>query len=327
MAVPFLIAATLLLAACRPAGAVTAASDPGPASSVSSGSAGCDLTFGVQLRERTVVAASGRFSLYGGAMPCQRIGLWVARFGLDEDPVTDPAPTFVADYTGQPLTAQMAVSQQPCAASALFFALDATGAADLSQAVTAARLARDDLAKWPAEGSPTVPGGSILAGHGSVILAGSVGGDPSSCSPGSTVSYPFANAGDCWLASPDPVPVPDAEAEANIRFTKVSCNAQHTHEVYWVQALSPTEYVQDTKHHTLPASTWARERADAVCTAKGAAIELAHDVAPKDILLEFQWPSTLTYPPSPPTAWDRAQVVCLARWQDGKPSSRQLLRR
>ena len=130
---------------------------------------------------------------------------------------------------------------------------------------------------------------------------------------------------DCWLASAGKAG--SLVNDPDTRFTKVSCNAPHTHEVYWVETLSPARYLEQRDGAGAPASTWARKRADTLCATKRTAVSLAHDVSPKDIFLEFQWPSTLSYPPSPPTAWNQAQVVCLARWKDGKPSDRHLLHR
>jgi hypothetical protein len=328
------IVALLLATGCRSQRAVTAdpgtgaaaTADPFSGSPTSAGSTGCDLSVGAQLRERTVVDATGRVSMLAGDLPCPTIGIWVARFRLDEDPTTDPAPTFVGSYSGRALALKLAAGTQSCSAGALLFALDAPLATAKASAVTAARLARNDLARWPADRTPTVPGGAILAGRGSVVLVGTVTGDPAMCSPGGHVSHPLAAVGDCWLASTVKAGGPVSH-DPDTRFTKVSCNAPHTHEVYWVETLSPTRYRQETERAAAPASSWARKRADTLCAAKRTAISLAHDVAAKDIFLEFQWPSTLRYPPSPPTAWTQAQVVCLARWKDGKPSDRHLLHR
>jgi hypothetical protein len=327
------VIALLLATGCRSPRAVTAdpgsdpssAADPSAGSPTSAGSSGCDLSVGATLRERTVVDATGKVTMIAGDLPCRTIGIWTSRFNLDEDPTTDPAPTFVGSYTGRALISRLAPGNASCTAGALFFALDATQAAARTSAVTAARLARNDLARWPADRTPLVPGGAILAGRGSVVLVGTVMGDPTMCSPGGHVSHPLAAVRDCWLAGVGtpggPVNDPDT------RFTKVSCDAPHTHEVYWVETLSPTRYLAEAKRAAIPASTWARKRAETLCSTERTAVSLAHDVSAKAIFLEFQWPSTLRYPPSPPTAWSQAQVVCLARWKDGKPSDRHLLHR
>jgi hypothetical protein len=347
----FAVAMLLVLTGCRSPGAVTA--DSSPASSGSPGpstgsttvpgpatAAGCDLAFGSQLRERTTVDAAGRVSILAGDLPCASLGVWLARFSLDEDPSTDPAPAFVGGYTGKALAARIAVTAQPCAAGAVFFAVDATRADATAAALTAARLARGDLSHWPADRAAVVPGGAILAGRGSVVLVGTVTGDPSGCTPGNHVSTPIAAVRDCWLGvdgSPAATGTPaagtsagapaDPTSEPDTPFTKVSCDAPHTHEVYWVENLDPKRYLADTEDTGTAASTWARKRAETVCAAKGGSVDLAHDVAGKDIFLEFQWPSTLTYSPATTATWSRAQVVCLARWKDGKPSSRHLLHR
>jgi hypothetical protein len=327
------VLALVLATGCRSPRAVTAdpgtdpasVADPSTGSPTSAGSTGCDLSIGAQLRERTVVDATGKVTIVAGDLPCRMIGIWSARYNLDEDPTTDPAPVFVGSYTGRALTGKLTAATASCGAGALFFALDATQPAAKSSAVTAARLARNDLARWPPDRTPVVPGGAILAGRGSVVLVGTVTGDPSMCSPGGHVSHPLAAIGDCWLAGAATAGGPANDPDT--RFTKVSCNAQHTHEVYWVETLSPARYREETEGAATPASTWARKRADTLCATKRTAIYLSHDVTAKDIFLEFQWPSTLRYPPSPPNAWAQAQVVCLARWKDGKPSDRHLLHR
>ena len=348
-ALPAMLVALVLLTVtgCRSPGAVTADSSPassgspGPSTGSTTSSttvrgsepgSGCDVAFGSQLRERTTVDATGKVSILGGELPCSSLGVWLGRFSLDEDPSTDPAPTFVGSYTGRALAARLAAIGQPCGAGAVFFALDATSADARPAALTAARLARGDLSRWPADRAAVVPGGAILAGHGSVVLVGAVTGDPAGCSPGNHVSTPIAAVRDCWLGvdgSPAAVgaPAADPTTEPDTPFTKVSCDAPHTHEVYWVENLDPKRYLADTDDARIAASTWARKRAETVCAARRGGIALAHDVAEKDIFLELQWPSTLTYPPTTTTSWSRAQVVCLARWKDGKPSSRHLLHR
>ena len=346
--VPRAVLATIVVLAatgCRSPGTVTADPSPESSSAVSGPSAGsltaagsgaslrCDLTFGSQLRERTTVDAEGKVSITAGELPCASVGVWVGRFSLDEDPSTDPAPSFVGSYTGRALAARLSAVAQPCGAGAVFFAVDATEAEAKPAALTDSRLARGDLSRWPANRSAVVPGGAILAGRGSVVLVGAVTGDPASCSPGNHVSTPIAAVRDCWLGAAGPSGTPsgtpsgDPAGDPDTRFTKVSCDAPHTHEVYWVETLDPKRYLADADDAPMAASTWARKRADTVCATKRDTINLTHDVSEKDIFLEFQWPSTLSYPPTATSSWARAQVVCLARWIDGEPSSRHLLHR
>jgi hypothetical protein len=250
-----------------------------------------------------------------GALPCRSVGVWVSTFTLDEDAATDPTPRFVAAYTGAAaLTAKLPAVTGRCAAAAVYFSVDAAEAAQTSAAASAAAAVRGDLAYWPASTGPTVPGAPILAGRASGVLAATVVGDPSRCSPGESVATPFAAVGDCWLA-------------AGAGFRTTTCGVQHTHEVYWVESLTTKAYLAQNPTQQVSASAWARQRAGEVCAARRSSLNLAHDVTMADVYLEYLWPSALDYPPTGPAGWSKAQIVCLARWQDGRPSSRHLLHR
>jgi hypothetical protein len=291
-------------------GSAGAGSNPGLA---------CTAMVGSVLRERTAAGPDGTVTLLAGALPCRWVGVWVSSFTLNEDSAGDPTPRFLGRYTGaKALSARLSSVSGTCTAAAVYFSVTAGDADDTSAAATTAVQARADLAYWPAGQQSTVPTGAILRGRVSVLLAGSVSGDPSRCSPGEDVSTPVAAAGDCWLA---------AGGGSGTKFTSTSCDAAHTHEVYWAETLLPQLYAQQGKPQGISPSAWARNRADDVCAAKRGAIALAHDVRMSDIALEFLWPSGLDYPPDPADGWAHAQLVCLARWQDGKPSDRHLLHR
>jgi hypothetical protein len=219
----------------------------------------------------------------------------------------------------------------------VYFSVDGSGSKHPTAQQAAAASARADLHDWPADRSATVPTATILRGHPSVVLAGTVSGDPSGCTAGEQVSTPVAKVGDCWLALTDPpAPSPAAKPgpstaaaldDTGTRFAEISCNARHTHEVYWAEALDPQTYLAAGGPGEQAASAWAKQRAADVCGKRQSAVSLAHDVTGKDILLEYQWPSALTWPPTATSSWTRAQVVCLAQWKDGKPSDRHLLHR
>lgn len=300
----------------------------------SASAAACPVTVGAQLRERTTVGKSGLVTVLPGTLPCASVGLWISRFTLDSDPTLDPAPQFGARYTG---ARQLAVRIPPvtgrCAAAAVFFTVDADDASDGTAASRAADDVRDQLAAWPAASTGVVPGGGILRGRASPVLAGTVVGDPAACSPGESVSSPVAAAGDCWTALPDagasPSPSATAAAVADgaTRFRRTTCGEAHTHEVYWAASLTTAQYLAEGRSAGLAAAAWARKRADSECARRSTDLDLAHDVTRGDIFLEFLWPATLSYPPTGPTGWSKAQIVCLARWQDGRASNRHLLHR
>jgi len=280
----------------------------------------CTQTVGSQLRERTTVGSGGAVAVLAGALDCRAVGIWTSTFTLDQDAAADPTPRFVGLYTGsRPITARVPAVTGPCSASAVYFAVDADGADDTASAARAAGAIRVDLATWPAGRTATVPASSILAGRASGVLAGTVTGDPSRCSPGENIATPQAAVGDCWLAAPDP--------GSGSGFRRSGCTAAHTHEVYWAESLTPQAYEQQTKGRTEPASAWARQRAVEVCQARRGSLRLAPGVRAADVALELLWPSGLEYPPATGTsAWSRAQVVCLARWQDGKAATRRILK-
>jgi hypothetical protein len=268
------------------------------------------------------------------------VGIWTSAFALDQDPAADTSPTFVATYTGSSaVSVRLPAAASTCSAAAVFFAVDGLSAADRAVIQQSAAVqARADLRLWPVNATASVPGVAILKGHASTVLAGTVTGDPSACSAGEHVSTPVAAVDDCWLARAEAgKPTPSGSAlpaeDTSARFTKVSCDAQHTYEIYWAESLLPQRYVADTgavaggSPGKVPAAIWARQLAGSVCGARSAKIAYAHDVTAKDVFLEYQWPSKLSWPLATPTAWSRAQVVCLARWKDGKPSDRHLLHR
>lgn len=308
--------------------------DGSGASTPLSGSTGtsapaCASLVGAQLRERTTVGTTGLVTVLNGSLPCPAIGLWAARFTLDSDPTLDPAPQFEARYTG---ARQLAVRIPPasgrCAASAVFFTVDADAASGQAAALRAAAEVRAQLASWPARSTGVVPGGGILRGRSSSVLAATVVGNPATCSPGESVSTPTAAVGDCWTALPDSgSPAGTAVAADATRFRRTTCGEPHTHEVYWAENLTAQGYLAGGKPAGLGAAAWARRRADAECARRSTHLELTRDVTRGDIFLEFLWPATLSYPPTGPTGWSKAQIVCLARWQDGRVSDRHLLHR
>jgi hypothetical protein len=347
--VTFLVLALVALTGCSPApGDAQANTSPPPgaaspngsgsdavtgasgntSSTGSTGSTGgaCAATVGPQLRERTTIGSQGLVTLLPGPLPCAGIGVWIARFTLDSDPALDPAPVFGARYTGQrPLAVRIPSTAGRCSAAAVFFTPDAV----TGTAATGATEVRTELARWPANSTAVVPGGPILRGQSSPVLAATIVGDPTGCSPGESVSTPVAVKGDCWTALPPAgaTSTPTAVAQGATRFRRTTCGDQHTHEVYWAEELTTKEYLAEGKVAGRTASVWARRRADLVCARRSTDLELTHDVARKDIFLELLWPATLTYPPPSAQGWAKAQVVCLVRWQDGKSSNRHLLHR
>lgn len=316
-------------------GSTTAGGSAGtpPAASGSPGGSTCVDAVGAQLRERTTVTSTGLVTLLAGGLPCPGVGVWAGTFTLDADPALDPTPRFGARYTGErQLAIRLPAPAGRCGASAVFFSLDADGAGDAGAAALAAASVRADLAGWPPGAADLVPGGVILRGRSSAVLAASVVGDPSRCSPGESVSSPVAAAGDCWTALPSDRPAgagtPAAGADGSAtRFRRTTCGEPHTHEVYWAEGLTTAQYLATGKPARLGAAAWARKRADSVCATRGTSIDLTHDVRRSDLFLEYLWPATLTYPPAAGDAWSKAQVVCLARWQDGKASNRHILHR
>jgi hypothetical protein len=278
----------------------------------------CTATIGSVLRERTTVTSAGAVTVLAGALPCRGVGVWLSSFTLNEDPAADPTPRYVGGYTGAAaLSARLPSVGGSCTASAVFFSLAAQDKDDTSAAGNTAAQARSDLAYWPSGQSAIVPAGAILQGRTSVLLAASVSGDPARCSLGEDVATPVAAVKDCWISVP---------GTSGSSFRKTSCNAQHTHEVYWAESLLPQQYAAQALAQGISPSAWAHKRADDVCVAKRDTIALTHDVRQSDIALEFLWPSGLAYPPTG-AGWAHSQVVCLARWKDGKPSDRHLLHR
>jgi len=300
------------------------------------GTAGaCAAVVGAQLRERTTVGATGLATVLAGALPCASVGVWAARFTLDSDPTLDPAPQFGARYTGaRPLAVRIPAASGRCTAAAVFFTtVDTADSTGRDAASRAAAEVRAQLSNWPASSTGVVPGGDILRGRTSAVLAATVVGNPADCSPGESVSSPAAAVDDCWTALPSSgslTAAATASASASdgaTRFRRTTCGEPHTHEVYWAETLTPREYLEEGKPAGLGAAVWARKRADAECGRRSTGLALAHDVARGDIFLEFLWPATLSYPPTGSGGWSKAQIVCLARWQDGKASDRHLLHR
>jgi hypothetical protein len=309
---------------------------PGPTpadDTPSSGTGGqaCPEATGAQLRERTTVGATGLVTLVGGALPCSGVAVWAARFSLDSDPSLDPTPQFGATYTGaSQLAVRLPATTGRCTASAVFFTRDAADASAKEAAARTATEVRGELADWPEGSTAVVPGGTILKGRASAVLAATVVGDPTGCSPGNAVSIPLAAVGDCWTALPSTngTGTPTGTvADGATRFRRTTCGEPHTHEVYWAEGLTTTTYLAAGKPAGLGAAAWARRHAGEVCSEKSTTLELADDVTRADLYLEYLWPGALTYPPATATSWSKAQVVCLARWQDAKASSRHLLHR
>lgn len=294
----------------------------------------CLEAVGAQLRERTTVGRNGLVTILGGALPCRSVGIWAARFLLESDPALDSPPQFGAAYTGaRQLAVRLPVTSARCTAAAVFFAVDAD---DQQDAIAAARTAvqvRADLASWPAGATALVPGGGILRGRSSAVLAATVVGDPAACSPGESVSSPFAAVGDCWTSLPDAPGSASTSATASAaagdstRFRRTTCTEQHTHEVYWAEALTTQQFLAEGQPAGLGAAAWARKRAGEVCVTRSTALTLDDDVKRADVFLEYLWPATLAYPPSGSAGWSKAQVVCLARWTDGRTSTRRILNR
>jgi hypothetical protein len=354
-ALPLAVALVLLTGSCsRPASPIDRSSGPGssttapgPAATASavaatagltgetpgspSSAPACTVTVGAQLRERTTVTAAGAVMMLAGSMPCRAVGVWVSSFALDGDAAADPTPQFAGPYTG---TRQLAAKLPPvgssCSAAAVYFSAEANDAQQTGLAAKAALAVRTDLIYWPAGQRATVPGAMILQGRPSGVLAAAVGGDPARCSPGPSLASPTAALGDCWLAAPAAAGIPAAgspgTASAQSGFRKTTCGAQHTHEVYWVEGVTPQDYLQHRASPAESASSWARRRANEVCVARRSALRLAADVSTADVFLELLWPSTLDYPPAG-AGWSKAQIVCLVRWKDGKPSDRHILHR
>jgi hypothetical protein len=307
--------------------------DPPTDTSTSSSSAACAEAVGAQLRERTTVGATGLVTVLGGALPCGAVGVWAGRFSLDSDPALDPAPQFGTAYTGaRQLAVRLPATTGRCTASAVFFTVDATSnsTGDRAAALRAAAQVRTDLSGWPAGSTRVVPGGGILRGRTSPVLAATVVGNPAACSPGESVSIPVAAVGDCWTALPQVTGAasPTATvADGATRFRRTTCGEAHTHEVYWAERLTTRTYLTEGKPAGLGAAAWARKRAGEVCAERSTTLDLADDVTRGDIYLEYLWPGALTYPPPTATVWAKAQIVCLARWQDAKASTRHLLHR
>ena len=303
-----------------PASAATAGLASGTATGNGSTSTQpCGVTVGSQLRERTTVTSGGDVAVLAGPLDCRSVGVWVSSFTLDQDPTEDPTPRFAGRYTGaQALSARLPAVAGHCSAAAVYFAVDADEAQQANRASTVAETVRSDLATWPGNQAATVPAAAILRGHASGVLVAAVAEDPSRCSPGENVATPQAAVGDCWLAGADP---------SGSGFRRSACTAAHTHEVYWAEGLTQRAYEQQAPDRRPPAAAWARQRAVDVCQARRTSLRLAPGVRQADIALELLWPSTLEYPPAAgSTSWSKAQVVCLARWQDGKATARRILR-
>jgi hypothetical protein len=203
--------------------------------------------------------------------------------------------------------------------------VEADTAAKSGLAAKVAAAIRADLLYWPANQSATVPGAVILQGRASGVLAAAIGGDPGVCSPGPSLASPTAAVGDCWIAGPTPPPAAGTAGQGGFR--KTTCGAPHTHEVYWAENLTAQAYLQDRTSPQETASAWARRQANAVCVARRTALRLAGDVGTPDVALELLWPSALSYPPASPSAWSKAQAVCLVRWKDDRASDRHILHR
>ena len=301
------------------AGATAALTGAGSTSGGPTSTRPCPPSVGSQLRERTIVGQAGAVTLLAGTLDCRSVGVWVSSFTLDEDAASDPTPRFAGRYTGSgALTARLPEVTGRCSAAAVYYAVDADTADGTARAAVAATAVRDDLVMWPAGEAATVPTAAVLQGRPSGVLVATVTGDPSRCSPGDNVATPQATVGDCWLAAPD---------SPGTGFRRTACTAPHTHEVYWAESLTPQEYLAQTRGRARTASTWARQRALDVCQARRGALRLAPGVGQADVALEVLWPSDLEYPPAAgsPT-WARAQVVCLARRQDGRSGTQRILR-
>jgi len=297
---------------------------------------GCDRTTGSQLRERTTVDAAGAVTVLAGALACPGVGVWVSTFALDEDAAADPAPRFVGAYTGSAvLSAQLPGTPARCTASAVWFDATATTA---SRAPAAADV-RVDLAGWPADRAPTVPAAAILRGRPSPVLVARVSGDPAKCSPGQNVATPVAAVGDCWLASSAP-PAPSSSSarpsagpsagpSASVAglqatgFRATACSEPHSHEVFWAENLDPKAYQQQSAKQPQSAAAWARGRAQQVCQERRGSLRLAAGNRAADAQLEVLWPADLQAPTA--AGWPKAQVVCLARWRDGRTTATRLL--
>jgi hypothetical protein len=292
----------------------------------------CTVTVGSELRERTTTTGNGEVTVLPGTLSCRSVGLWVSDFALDQVSGTDPVPRFVGAYTGEErLTARLPRVGGGCAAAAVFFAVDALREADADRAVEVSAAVRSDLGSWPADRTATVPAASILQGRPSAVLVASVVGDPGTCSPEENVETPFAQVGDCWLAaheasSSTPSATAVQAAAEGAGFRQTACSGLHTHEVYWAESIEPDQYRQDTGGQEPAASAWARQRATEVCSEQRHVIRYATGVHAADVFLELLWPSGLTYPPGETSDWSKAQIVCLARWADGRTSDRALLR-
>ena len=303
--------------------------------------AGCDRTVGSQLRERTTVDAAGAVTVLAGALACPGVGVWVSTFALDEDAAADPAPRFVGAYTGSGvLSARLPETRARCTASAVWFDVAATTA---SPAPGGAADVRGDLAAWPADRPPTVPAATILRGRPSPVLAARVSGDPATCSPGQNVATPVAAVGDCWSTTGSPSVTPSASSPSASSpsassisgpsattsdvqatgFRATACGAPHTHEVFWAEDLDPRAYQQQSATRPQPAAAWARGRAQQVCQDRRGSLRLAAGNRPGDVQLEVVWPAELQAPTA--AGWPKAQVVCLARWRDGRTTATRLL--
>lgn len=299
--------------------AATARLDTGTPSASTSN---CQDAVGAMLRERTTVTTTSLVTVVAGALPCAGIGLWAATFALDGDPTVDPLPQFGARYTGaRQLAVRLPSVAVRCTAAAVFFSPDADTSGEAQTAAATAARVRSDLGSWPADAKQLVPGGAILQGRSSPLLAASVVGDPSGCSPGESVASPIAAAGDCWTA------VPAGAAASSTRFRRTTCIEPHTHEVYWAAALRTEDYLAQGQPAGLGAAAWARSQAEKVCADRSDNVTLATGVDRARVFLELLWPATLSYPPTGTNGWSKAQLVCLARWKDGKASTQQLLRR
>jgi hypothetical protein len=256
-----------------------------------------------------------------GSLPCGSVNVWVASFDLAHSASEDPEPVIVRQVTngGPAQTFVFPAPGEKCRAAAAYL----QGTSDLSSNASDVRDAVED---WPATRTATLPTAAFQRDHpdAHIIAALSVSGP---CTDDSrAVSSPIGKVRDCWTSSAG-----SSSSLSNVEatYTAVACSAAHTHEIYWAETPKAADYQKAYPSHGTPPATWARKRADKVCTAKQSTIRLASGVRASTIGVSYLWPTDLESDPKADgyaASWAQGQIVCLVRHLDGKARSTRILR-